>query len=160
MNTYKYYTKAIKSFSTDKLKSILSTYESSNLEIDDICLSNFNQYLQLDQSVREKYENLLEGLHCSKIYLDYLNDVNPERYILWKMGMCDEFYNGSLREVHQTQSYIDEYQRQISEMETSECPFEITKNTRDYICSKNNINRINIIRQELMSRETENQIER
>ena len=144
----------VKNWETDRLKRMINIYQRE-IQAFDINDKIYQRYLDLTEDKRVGYEMLLEDLYNAKNYVDYLNSINPEYLQLYNAGMCEDYYNGSTREVAEAQIKVEEIQKQIHLIE-SEYPTLLTKHTRGVVWANSCNKKLIAIKNELSSRQ-ENQ---
>lgn len=145
----------VKKWEIDRLNRMLNIYQRE-VQSADINHSSYQQYLGLAEEERFNYEMLLDDLYNAKNYVDYLNSVNPEYLQLYNAGMCEDYYNGSTREVAEAQIKVEEIQKRIYEIETI-YPNVLTKQTRGVVWANSCNKKIVIIKNELNNRKIASQ---
>lgn len=92
----------------------------------------YNNYCEVDESLRNKYEQLQAKLIEVKQQEKNLNTINPSLYEQFHKGECDYFYEGSVADRIANQKEINDLELQIAALEAQE-PRLIFKAMQDSI---------------------------
>ena len=148
MNANNNFKTVIKKSTTDKLNIMLDTYAKILNTTTETSIEVGKKYLQVNPVLRERYESLVSELYYAKSYVNYLNSVNPELVMLYNMGMCDDYYYGSKREVSEAESNVEEIQSKILAIETDSTN-QLSKEIRSFVLKNKGQVLISLIKEEL-----------
>lgn len=161
----------IELMNNEELNWILKYYENDLMHISiesgiNNLFVSYNNYLEVDENIRNEYEQLQAKLESAKLVETNLNMIDPRLYELYHNGECSDFYMGSIAERVANMQEIASLQSQIAILESNEPRLKFRdmqetinvslENTILYYSAKQ---KIKIIKREIKRREKQQELD-